>query len=1017
MIGARWVRLLERRASLVWFIALAFAVLGGVAVLKLPSGIYPEMEFPRVVVVARIGNEPPEIVEAKLTRPLEEAVAVVQNVRYVRARTIRGAAELSIQLVDGTDPILAEQLIRAAVEGVDMPAGVALEVERVLPTAVPVVTFNVTGARGVDERDVRDLADRVIRPALVRVGGVGGVDVQGGRVREIEIILDPAKLAAHRLTPSALADKLAGQDVLTGVGRVIDQYQTLPVLVDAQPRDAAAIAALPIAQGANGPVLLGDVARVVDGAADPDLITAGPHGHVIVINVARLPGTSTPVVVAGARAAVGALRTTGALPAGVRVDTVYDQAALVDESMASVRDAILIGVALALVVIAVFLRDPRAGLVAAVPVPLSLLATFAAMALTGVNLNLMSLGGLAIAIGLVVDDAIVVTEAVVRRVEDGLTPRAAAREGLGDLFAAVIGTTLTTVVVFAPLALLSGITGSFLGALAGTLSAAVLLSLLYAVTVAPLLAAVLLKPRKAVHRQARFTHAVGGLVRWVVGHRIVAVIAAVALLGAGVVGLRALKTGFLPPMDEGAFVLDFAMPPGTSLEDTDKIAQRIDKILAANDAVQIFARRTGAEMGPATATVQNEGDIMVRLKPPGQRGAIEDVMDEVRDEVEAQVPEARVEFVQVLSDVLADLAGNPDPIDVVLTGDDPHALEEFATKAGEQLEKLPMLEDFFNGVEGDVPVLRLEVDRRLAGTLGIDADDIAADLDVAVRGRVVAEIQQPSRTLDVRVRFEDDVRYDATVLAMQPMAWGTATVKIGDVTHESRPPSPSVRRREGLRPAVIMSAAVSGGDLGAAEDAIRSTLAKIGVPKGIQVEVGGQAASAAAAQKELITTALIGAVLVLLVLVVQLRSMRLSLVILFGAPLAVVGAFGVLWATGIALDVSSLAGCILLVGLVVKNGILLLEHAQHELARGAELADAMVGAVERRLRPVLMTTLATLAGLAPLALGIGAGASLQRPLAVAVIGGLVLSTAVTIVVMPGLAALVLRRGAPPTEVP
>jgi multidrug efflux pump subunit AcrB len=1007
--GARWARWLAGRASLVWLAAVALAALGAAAVTALPSGIYPEMEFPRVVIVARLGQEPPEIIEAKLTRPIEEAVSVVQNVRYVRARTIRGAVEVSVQLVDGTDPLQAQQLCQAAVDGIDLPASTVLQIERVLPTSVPVVTFNVSGT--ADPRDVRDAADRIIRPALARVAGVGGVEVQGGRIREIEIVLRPEALAAHRLTPAKLAEGLAAQDVLIGVGRVTDQHQTLPVLVDAQPRDLATIAALPIARGPNGPVPLSAVADVIEGWEDPTVVVAGPHGESVVVTVSRLPGASTPSVVEAAQRTVAALHDDGALPATMRVDTVYDQAALVAESMNSVRDAILVGVALALVVIGFFLRDARAGLVAAVPVPLSLLATFAAMRATGITLNLMSLGGLAIAIGLVVDDAIVVTEGIVRRLEDGSTPEDAAREGVADLFAAVVGTTLTTVVVFAPLALLSGVTGSFLGALAGTMSAAVLLSLFYAVTVAPLLARHVLRARPRVAHESRFTAFVAGFIRWIVHHRLVAVAAAAVLVGAGVLGLTQVKTGFLPAMDEGAFVLDFFLPPGTSLEETDRIAQRIDRVLATTPAVATFTRRTGTEMGPATATAQNQGDIMVRLVPAGRRGSIESVIDEVREHVEAEVPEARVEFVQVLQDVLADLAGNPAPIEIKMLGDDPRVLERAAAEAGRAIAQLPMLVDFFDGVEGDVPVLNGRIDRVLAGGLGLDAASIAADLEVALRGRVVAEVEMPSRTIGVRARFPDAVRFDATRVAAAPMAWGPSSLTVDAVLDTSRPPSPSVLRREGLRPAVVMSAALAGGDLGGAERAVRETLARVDLPPGVQPEVGGQAASAAAAQRELVRVGVIGAALVLLVLVVQLRSLRLSLVVLVGAPLAVVGALATLWITGIPLDVSSLTGCILLVGLVVKNGILLLEHAQIEIGRGAALEDALVAAVERRLRPILMTTLATLAGLAPLAAGIGAGAAQQRPLAVAVIGGLVLSTAITVLILPGLAALTMpRRG-------
>lgn len=1005
-LGAWWAGWLHRRASLVWVALLGLAVAGAVALFDLPSGLYPEMQFPRVVVVARLGQEPPEIIEATLAQPIEEAVALVPGVRYVRSRSIRGAVEVSIQLVDGTDPVRAEAQCRTAIDGLDLPAGTKLQVERVLPTSVPVATFNVSGA--LDARVLRDAAERIVRPALTRVAGVGAIEVQGGRVRELTIELHPDALAAHRLTPSTIADRLTAQDVRAGVGRVLDQHQTLPVLVDAQARDLAAIAALPIAQGAGGPVPLSEVASVVDGWADPEIIVAGPHGDTVVVTVARRPGASTPAVVAGARAVIAQLVADRALPAGLTIEPVYDQAALVTESIAGVRDAIVLGVVLALVVIAAFLRDLRAGLVAALPVPLSLLATFALMHVAGLTLDLMSLGGLAVAIGLVVDDAIVVTEGIMRRLEDGEDPATAARTGLADLFGPVVGTTLTTVVVFVPLALLSGITGSFLGALAGTLVAAVLLSLVYAVTVAPLLAAVVLRARRAAAPRGARVDRTARAVRWMVGHRAAAVVAALTLIAVGVAAGRAVKTGFLPPMDEGAFVLDFFLPEGTSLEETDRVARRLDAILAGNPEVVTFTRRTGAEMGPATATLQNQGDVMIRLVPADRRGAIEEVMDSVRRRVEAELPEVRIELVQVLQDVLADLAGNPAPVEVKLLGDDRIALRRAAELAGAALASVATLTDIFDGLDGDVPILQLAIRRVAAGALGLDAATIIADLEVAVRGRVVATVPGPSRPIDVRARYPDAVRLDADRLAATPIAWGARSVVVGAVVAVSRPPAASVRRREGLRPAMVLTAAVTDADLGGAQRAVRTALDRVALPAGVTVEIGGQAAAAAAAQRELLRVAGLGAALVLLILIVQLGSLRLALVVLLGAPLAVVGALVTLWIAAVPLDVSSLTGCILLVGLVVKNGILLLEHAQHALDAGASFADALVAAVDRRLRPIVMTTLATIAGLAPLAAGVGAGSSLQRPLALAVVGGLVLSTAVTVLILPGLAALLVR---------
>jgi multidrug efflux pump subunit AcrB len=712
-------------------------------------------------------------------------------------------------------------------------------------------------------------------------------------------------------------------------------------------------------------------------------------------------------VVDGVRAAVRNLARSRALPADVELRPVYDQAELVAESLTSVRDAILIGIALSLIVIALALRDVRAGAIAAIPVPLTLLGTFAVMNWFGITLNLMSLGGLAIAIGLVVDDAIVVTEGIVRRVEDGSPVAEAIELGTADMFAAVVGTTITTVVVFAPLALLSGVTGRFLGALALTLAIAVLLSMIMSLTLIPLLARLLRQRPPRGSRGARY----GGAVRWLARHRWVAIGVVVLLLVVGAVTQRALSTGFLPAMDEGAFVIDFFLPAGTSLEETDRIASAIDDVLRATPEVAAFARRTGTELGPATATMQSRGDIMVRLVAPGRRDAILDVIARVREQLHARVPEARLEYVQILQDVLNDLVGSPAPIEVKLLGENRDALEAWAEQAGERLAKLDELVDAFDGREGKTPILRSRIEPVQLARLGITVDDVGNDLEVALTGREVAQILRPDRAIGVRLRYPDAIRWNASALARSPIAYGPRALPLDQVVTFDRPLAPAVLRRDGLRPAIVMTAATRTGDLGGAEAAVRAAVRDLPLPRGAVLEIGGQAQSARHAQRELMTVALAATVLVLLVLILQLRSLRFALVVLVGAPLSTVGGLLVLALTGIPLDVSSLTGLILLVGLVVKNGILLLEQAQRELARGGDLEAALVAAARRRLRPIVMTTGATLAGLAPLALGIGAGAELQRPLAVAVIGGLTLATAVTLVVTPGLTALVANQRA------
>ncbi len=1003
---------LRAHASLVTLTTLGAVVFGAVSLGRLPSGIHPEVEFPRVVVVAHVGDLSPEVVETTATRPLEEALATLPYLRRLRSHTIRGAVDLSVQFEPGFDTWRALQLVESKVAEAraELPKDAELIVERVTPTSVPVLTLNVTG--NTDGRALHEAALRIIRPALTRVHGVGQVLVQGGDTREIEIVLHPDALAAAHVSPSAVADRIQKSDFLEAVGRTHDAHQVLTVIAASEHHTADSIGALPIANGPNGPLLLASVADVFEGSTDRTITVGGPLGDAVVLMVARSPSASAPRVAAEAKQVVAHLRATHVLPPGVRVDTVYDQSALIDEAMHGVRDAILLGILLSMVVLAVFLRDLRAGAAAAVAVPITLICTFGVMRLCGQTLNLMSLGGLAVAIGLVVDDAIVIVEAIVQKLEQGRSVHDAAEEGTGELFGPVVGTTLTTVVVFAPLPLIAGVVGSFFGALAITLCAAVLLSLVVSLTVVPLTATWLLRARPAAtteHKSALVT-AYGKLLRYVMRHRLVSVLVVTVLAALATFSARNVAIGFLPSMDEGAFVLDFFLPPGTSLEETDRIARGLDHILGTTKGVVSFTRRTGTEMGPATATQQNRGDVLVRLTARSQRASVFAIMDEVRERAAKEVPEARVELIQVLQDVLDDLSGNPAPVEVKIFGQDPHVLDGLARAAAQRIADLPELEDYWNGVEGDVPTLRSELDPLASARLGATPADLSGDLQVALGGRVVARVRVDNYNIGVRVRMPDAVRFDPDAVAALPLAIGQQSVALSTVAKTTRTIGPSVIMHENLSPVIIQTARVApDADLSAAVAHVRQKLAGFALPTGYRLEVGGQHESALETQRDLAVVFGLGSVLVLAILLVQLGSLGLGLVVLLGAPLAVLAAVVTLRVTGTPLNASSLMGGVLLAGLVVKNGILLFERAVAERDHADSFAEAIARAGERRIRPILMTTAATIAGLLPLALGLGAGAELQRPLAIATIGGLTLSTIVSLFIMPALAVSVVRK--------
>jgi CzcA family heavy metal efflux pump len=1008
---------MSRRRALVIFAALALAAGGAAVARQLPSGIYPEVEFPRIVVVARSGDAPPDVTQLSLTRPLESALATVLGVERVRSRTIRGAVELSMQFTPGTDMWRALQLVESRVGEVrsSLPNDATVTVERLTTTSFPVLTYNLTG--NIDPRRLRELGELVLRPAFSRVRGVGRVEVLGGDVREVEVIVDPERAAAARLSPSQVAEKLKDQTVLQAVGRLEQAHSFVTVMASGEPTDLDDIRGTTVAVGAGGsPVPLSAIAEVTEGAEDRLLRVNGPGGETVLLSIARLPGASTPEVVAGVKAAAAAMAS--AVPDGVKLTVVYDQAELVDQSIASVRDAILIGIALCVLVIALFLRDLRAGFAASLSVPLTLGATFLPVAFLGQSLNLMSLGGLAVAIGLVIDDAIVVVEGIGRRVEQGESPSDAAASGTRALLAALIGTTATTVVVFLPLAWLEGVVGRFFSSLAATLTAAVAISLVIALTVVPLATARWLRPRK---REQRFSQRYERLVRPLLHRPWIGVAVAVALLALGVVSALKVPSGFLPTMDEGAFVLDYFLPAGTSLNDTDAVARKLEAVLQANEDVATYSRRTGAELGPAAATQVDRGDIMVRLKN-GRHHTTDEVIAEVRAKVAETVPEARTEFIQVLQDVLNDLAGTPRPIELKLFGDDYVTLREKAREITERIKGVDGLVDLYPGYEGTAPELRFRIDSAAAARAGKNATEVANDLDAALHGVVASLLRRPSRPIGVRVRYPDAVRFDPQRVTELPLLVGTEGVtRVSAVAQPSTVANETVLLRESLRPVVILSADHEGRDLGSVVSDIQKRLVGLKLPEGYHLELGGQYEGQLETQRALGGVMAFGVITVLVVLLAQFRRARFAALVLVTVPLAVVGALATLWLTDIPLNASSLMGCVLLVGLVVKNGILLLE--QYELSReaGADVESGLIEAGRVRVRPILMTTLATIAGLFPLALGIGAGAEIQRPLAIAVIGGLLVSAAVSLIVLPSLVRLVeagaATSGSPPAPPP
>ena len=618
-------------------------------------------------------------------------------------------------------------------------------------------------------------------------------------------------------------------------------------------------------------------------------------------------------------------------------------------------------------------------------------------------MNLMSMGGLAVAIGLVIDDAVVVVENIHRHQARG---DQSAVTAITELVGPLVSSTLTTVVVFVPLSLLSGVTGQFFRALSTSLSVAVLLSLALSITVVPAMAARASARTGAKPPFAWMDRAYRrALTVALASPRLVGLLAlGLALVTAG--AFRALGTGFLPPADEGGFVIDYLTPEGSSLSDSDRVVRRIEEVLTATPEVASYSRRTGSELG-LFATAQNQGDILVRLKPRRERSrSSEAVMSDLRERLHQAAPLVEIEFVQLLQDMLGDLEGAPTPVEVKVFGDDQTVLAGLAERVATTMAATPGVVDIVAPQRG-TPEVTWQVAPDAAGRLGLSAAQVAEQLSAAWLGANATDLRLLDRRVPVRVRLDDASRFDpARMPDTRLRTAGGALVPVTAVAHPVRVIGQAELQRENLRSMALVTARLEARDLGSAIADLRGRLASLPLPIGYTLELGGQHASQQQAFRELMLVCGVATVLVFIILLVQFRRVVPAVMILGAAPLSLGGGLLLLRATGTDLNVSSAMGLILLIGLVVKNGIMLLQFSERLQADGVAFDVAILEAGRIRLRPILMTTFCTLFALLPLSLGLGAGAELQSPLALAVIGGLTLSTPVTLLVMPGLYAAI-----------
>lgn len=994
----------------VLFLTILLCVAGAAMYSSFPVSILPDVTFPRVVVVAEAGSRPAKIMEVSITRPIEEAIATVPNVKRIRSKTKPGSTEISVDFLDGTDVIQAEQLVNAKVNQIrpQLPADTATEVERMNPTVFPVIGLTVK-SRSLTQTELWSLATYSIKPRLARVDGVARVVVQGGRPPEVLVQMKPEAMATFGVSSSDLVAALQSSNTVQAVGRLDKDFKQYEVVINSEKQAPSELAATVVSQRKGIPVHLSDVADLKPSVEDRTTVVSANGSESVLINLIRQPTANSVAMVAATNQELTSLRKS--LPSDVEVGLYYDQSVLIKEAVASVQEAVLIGAALSVLVLLAFLRNWRATLVTASIIPVTLMITLLLMRLAGLTLNLMTLGALAVGIGLVIDDAIVVVEAVFRYLNRERSVAESVSMASGSIAAPMVSSTLTTVVVFLPLAFLQGVAGAFFMALAVTLSMALLVSLALALCVSPSLCGAFLRYREGLHDEGRFfgwiSKSYSSLLSFSLKRKWVAVpVVVLTVLGIFAFGSN-LKSGFMPEIDEGAFVLDYWSPPGTSLAESDRLLAKVDEILMSTPEISTFSRRTGTELGFAI-TESNRGDYAVMLKPNRKRH-IEDVMGDVRSRIQAEIPGLDVDFIQVLQDLIGDLAGNPDPIEVKFFGENKTEVEKAAADFADSLSSVKGLVDVKSGVVESGPLVEFVPNESEIGRRGLTDAQVASQVEAALYGTVATQLVVGDRQVPVRVRLP--VRDRTSLAAIQSLRISSPSgyLQLSDLGEFHLVAGTTQSNREDQRRVVSVTSRLEGIDLGSAVKAVQGKLQKLNLPAGVTTNLAGQFKSQQESFQNLTMVLAASVLLVFTVMLFQFGRYEAPVVILALMPLGMFGAAVGLWLTGTALNVSSFMGVIMLAGIVVKNGILLLDHAQKAWLDGATPEQAVLEAGKTRLRPILMTTLTAILGLMPLALGLGAGAEMQKPLAVSVVGGLLFSTLITLFLGPTIYAALLRR--------
>jgi len=1001
-------KMFVRFKSPITVILLLILIGGAFSYRNMKTSLFPDVTFPKIKIIAQNGEQPVEKMMVQVTKPLENAIKGVDNLQLIRSKTSLGSCEISAYMNWNSDIDLDKQQVESQISQIKnyLPPNVQITVAKMNPSILPVMGYSLQSDTK-EAVELKMIAQYTIKPYLSRIPGVASVQVIGGKEKEYRIILDERKLTVLKINPLEIQRILQQTDFIKSTGFTIDYNRLYLTVTDATLKNIEQLKNLVIFDNGIRKVKISDVSSVEIAEQNEYIRIKADSKNVPLIAVVKQPKSNLIDVADQVTAKVAELNKI--LPKGVVLKPYYNQAEFVNGSIRSIIDVLWIGMALAIIVVLLFLRSFKAGSVLLMTIPLTLGLTFISLEIMGFDFNIMTIGAIAASIGLIIDDAIIVVEQIHRTHEEfpNKKPKDLVGKAISFLFPSMVSSSLSTIVILIPFELMSGVAGAYFKILTETMIVTLVCS--FVITWLGLPVIYLLFSKDKGLSDSKEVHLVKHR-PWIevfIKRPYISIAFVLVLIMSLALLLPKLHTGFLPEMDEGSIVLDYNSPPGTSLDETNRMLNEVDKILETTPEVKTYSRRTGTQMG-FFITEPNRGDYLIELKTKRNKKT-DEVSNDIRLRVEKALPALTVDFGQVITDMLGDLMSSVQPVEIKIFGDNNQKLQELSRQVADSIKTIDGTADIFDGIIVAGPMLKILPKEEKLKQFGLNPSDLQAQMETYISGVVIGSIPEKEQLTDIRMIFPQNNQTPIEKMKDAKVCTGTGDyIQVNEMADFNIISGVTEIERENLQTMGVVTARLNNRDLGSVMKDIRIKLSQISLPPSYQIEFGGSYAEQQKSFAELLKILLIAALLVFTVVLFMFKSLKLSLTVIFVSSLGVVGGVAALFLTNTPLNVGSYTGLIMIVGIIGENCIFTIQQFLFELKKST-VNNALVFAISARLRPKLMTATGAIAALIPLALGIGSGAQMHQSLAIAVIGGLIIALPLLLIVLPAILRLIIKK--------